>query len=107
MSDEVTLREHLDAILAEREKRYTDRFNAQEKAIEIAHQAQQQHFESINNLQHRLDEQSRTMISRNEYYEAHSAIVKRQDESDKRLLPLLGAIGLLAAGVPIVLHFIK
>jgi homoserine kinase len=85
--DGVPLREHFEAVLAERDIRYQQRFEAQTKAIDAAlssaekavtkaETATERRFEGVNEFRQTLSDQAATFISRVEY----AALEKRVTE---------------------------
>lgn len=75
---------HIRDILDERDRRYEQRFAAQEKAIEVAQAAQLRHDERANGLQIKLDEQHKTflnqLITKDEYERRHQDLVDKIDQ---------------------------
>ena len=75
MTDEVSLRQHIEALLAETNLRNQQRFEAQTKAIDAAllaaekavtkaETATERRFESVNEFRQTLSDQTKTFISR-------------------------------------------
>ena len=75
MPDEITLRQHIEALLAETNLRNQQRFEAQTKAIDAAllaaekavtkaETATERRFESVNEFRQTLSDQTKTFISR-------------------------------------------
>lgn len=60
--------------LAEMDKRYQQRFEAQEKAIAKAEMASEKRFEGVNEFRAQLTDQATTFLPRTEYYAAHNSL---------------------------------
>ena len=63
MSD-VPLREHLEALIAEADKRYAERFEAQERALTTAEEHAQQWRNSANEWRSAMTDRERNFLSR-------------------------------------------
>ncbi len=112
-----TLRAHISDMMGAHDRRYEQRFEAQEKAVNSALRAAQdavtkaelateKRFESVNEFRAQLSDQSRTLMPRNEYEAQHHALVERIDLLDKRVTETTGrsqglsqAWGYVAAGI--------
>jgi hypothetical protein len=70
-----TLKEHLDAMLAERDKQISLALTAAEKAVTKAEVATEKRFESVNEFRLTLSDQTKTFVSRGELYAALMALL--------------------------------
>jgi hypothetical protein len=122
--------DHLMALLAEKDLRDQQRFEAQssaitaallaaEKAVSKAETANERRFESVNEFRSTLSDQAATFIARTEfdafrerYAEGHATLMARVDKAEGRTSGagalwgyLAGAIGILVAIVSLFLAF--
>lgn len=76
-----TLKEHVDSMMAEKDKRDEQRFIAQKEAIGKVETATEKRFESVNEFRAQLSDQTRTLLPRTEF----EAIKKAFDEKIETL----------------------
>lgn len=73
----------IDKLENEREKRYMERFAAQEKAVSVAQEAQRSHDERANGLADKLAEQYKEFIknsiTKDEYERRHQDLIAKID----------------------------
>lgn len=111
----VPIKEHFEAILAEKDKGYEQRFNAQEKAVnaaliaakeavEKAEAAASKRFDSVNEFRQTLSDQTATFIPRPEY-------TQRLDSLEKSIGAVtricVGAVMLGIAVITVVLLILR
>jgi hypothetical protein len=92
ISDNVNLKEYILRIIEERDKLYTERFAAQEKAVLKQEVASEKRFEGINEFRTNLKDQQITFIPRLEYDTKFQGIEKLIDAQAK-------ALGLIQIGM--------
>jgi hypothetical protein len=68
---------HLRDLLNERDTRYGDRFEAQQRAILKAEEATERRFEGVNEFRAQLADQQRTFLPRSEYDVAHRELSEK------------------------------
>lgn len=61
-----TLSAHLEAMMREADRRYEQRFDAQEKAVAKAETAAEKRLDSVNEFRAQLSDQAQTFMPRNE-----------------------------------------
>ncbi|HZO69384.1 MAG TPA: hypothetical protein VFB74_30700 [Kribbellaceae bacterium] len=94
--DEVSLREYVEAMFAERDKAIQAALLAQEKAVEAALSsaekaitkadvAAEKRFDSVNEFRRTLSDQTATFITRTEYTARHETLTQRVDNVEKVL----------------------
>ena len=81
----VTLKEHYDYILLQRDVRIEQKFESLEKAVEEANNALNKRFESVNEFRSTLSDQQATFVEKSEYNANHTAIVSQLDDLKRRL----------------------
>jgi len=115
------LREHLQALAAAADRRYEQRFDAQEKAVDAALTAANQRLNVMNEFRGALTDQAATFATRIEVDqrlatndEKLSAVVGRLDRIEGRTSGissgwgvLLGVVGIAAFVMPLVLLLVK
>jgi hypothetical protein len=126
----VPVLDHVLALLAEKDLRDQQRFEAQssaitaallaaEKAVSKAETAAERRFEAVNEFRQTLSDQAATLMGRKEfeafregYSERHAALIARVDKAEGRSSGagalwgyLAGAIGVLVALVGLFLAF--
>ena len=83
-------------LINEADRRYSERFLGQEKAVESALQsakdavtkaelATEKRFESVNEFRKTLADQTNTLMSRNEYLSSHSSLLDKVDSLTTRI----------------------
>jgi hypothetical protein len=120
MDHDVTLIKHIESLLAEKDKRDEQRFQAQslsitmalaaaEKAVTKAEMATEKRFDSVNEFRNTLSDQAKTLLSRTEFEASRDSLAEkvsdlssRMDRNDGRSggygsswLVIIGAIGLV------------
>lgn len=75
-----TLRAHILRLMAEKDVRDEQRFQALQRAIEKAENGVKDRFESVNEFRAQLGDQARTFLPRQEYDRAHEDLVERVDQ---------------------------
>ena len=83
--EKISLREHIEALLDERDKRYEERFEAMQVAVQKAEAATEKRFESVNEFRSQLSDQSRTFMPRSESETLHNNEHLRLDGIEKRV----------------------
>ena len=111
----VPIKEHFEAILAEKDKRYEQRFDAQEKAVNSAltaakeavakaEIAAEKRFDSVNEFRKTLSDQTGTFIPRPEY-------TQRLDSIDEKINSItricVGAVMLGIASITVILLILR
>lgn len=61
-----TIREHLNAVIREKDAQYQDRFDSMERAVAKAEVASEKRFDSVNEFRSTLADQQRTLMPRTE-----------------------------------------
>ncbi len=100
--------EKLESFYQERDKRYEERFNAQEKAVAFAlsaaeravskaETATEKRFESVNEFRNTLSDQAKNFLSRSEYLTAHNSIEEKIGNAGIRIERIEGRSGGLSA----------
>lgn len=74
---ETTSHRILVVSMDEMDKRYQQRFEAQEKAIAKSEAAYDKRFESVNEFRGQLSDQVSTFLSRNEFNMAHTSLAEK------------------------------
>ena len=88
--ERISLREHLEAIIAANDRRYEDRFTAASAAVTTAmtaakeavlkaESATERRFESVNEFRNTLADQQRTFIARSEVDVLRQAMTEKVD----------------------------
>lgn len=105
----ISVLNHLLALLTERDQRYQERFEAQERALESARDATDKRLEAMNEFRAQLGDYQNRLITRAEYSTAHSTLVDRIDDLSGRLAKfegtsngMRGLWGYLVAGAGVV-----
>jgi len=80
-----TLRHLVEVMLAERDKRYEQRFQEQERALSKADEAIRSKFAGVNELRGALDDAATRLMPRAESNARYDSLVTRFDEHTKRL----------------------
>lgn len=80
-----TLKAYLDSRLEEADKRYDQRFQAQQKALEKSDAATEKRFESVNEFRNQLRDQNLTFIARSEALSLIDSNSKRIDTLSKAI----------------------
>jgi hypothetical protein len=75
VNDDVPLRKYIDRIMAERDLRYQQRFESQEKALEEAKRASEKRLDGMNEFRGSLTDAQKTYITR---VEAMSVITRNE-----------------------------
>jgi phosphopantetheinyl transferase (holo-ACP synthase) len=111
----VPIKEHFEAILVEKDKRYEQRFNDQEKAVSAAltaakeavvkaETAAEKRFDSVNEFRKTLSDQTSTFIPRPEY-------TQRLNSMDEKINSItricVGAVMLGIAVITVVLLILR
>lgn len=86
----ISLKEYFDSQISEKEKRYEQRFTAQQEAVLKAEAANEKRFESVNEFRNTLKDQQEKFVSKDEVKTAMEymgkSITKNQDDlNDIRL----------------------
>lgn len=87
-----TLKAHVDRqfelierLRLEAEKRYEQRFQSQEKAIDKSDTATEKRFEGVNEFRQALADQTSKFLTRDEYDRAHLDLIAKVEQSVKSL----------------------
>lgn len=80
-----SLHAHLRTLMDERDRRYGERFDASQKAVEKATAALERRLEGMNEIRAAMSEQAATFLPRTEYDTAHDALVTRVTELNDRM----------------------
>jgi PBP1b-binding outer membrane lipoprotein LpoB len=80
-----TLYKLLATKLQDDEKRYNERFNAQQMAIEKAERASEKRFDSVNEFRGMMADQQATLVNRNEWDAKNIALHDKIDVLTNRL----------------------
>lgn len=70
-----TLRDYLTAIIDERDRRYEQRFHAQQAAVDKAEFAADQRLDAMNRFREAMQDQQKTFLTKSEYQSQHQALV--------------------------------
>jgi predicted nucleic acid-binding protein len=108
-----TVLDHLTSLIGEHDKRYAQRFDAQERALEKVEAATESRFQSVNEFRGSLNDVLQKQMPRQESVALHDAARERIDKleaevqvarSDRNSMKLLiaGAVGLLGVVATIV-----
>jgi predicted nucleic acid-binding protein len=108
-----TLHTHLSALMAEHDKRYAQRFEAQERALDKVESTTEARFNGVNEFRGSLNDVLQKQMPRQESVALHDAARERIDKleaevqaarSDRNSMKLLiaGAVGLLGVVATIV-----
>ena len=115
MGKDVSWRDYVDALMAERDLRYQQRFEAQsqaiasallaaEKAVTKADAATEKRFDGVNEFRRTLSDQAATFVTKTEF----NALKERLDRTEGRSTGIsavwgvtIGAVGIIAAIVAI------
>lgn len=86
----ISLKEYFDSLIQEKEKRYEQRFVAQQTAVDKADAANEKRFESVNEFRNTLKDQQLTFASKIEMntafdYVGKNIIKNQEDINDVRL----------------------
>jgi hypothetical protein len=104
----ITLKEHFDVILRERDLRYKERWDATETAIVKSEQAIEKRFESVNEFRAQLSDQTITFLTRKEYDLNHKLVENQVSNIQKLVWVGLGVFIVLQIILgAIVLHYLK
>jgi hypothetical protein len=77
--------ESLKTLMDERELRYSQRFDAQEKAVLKAEASTEKRFESVNEFRNTLKDQQNTFLPRAEYEAAHKDLFNQIGQLSSRM----------------------
>jgi hypothetical protein len=77
VSDEVSLRDYIDRVMVERDIRYQQRFESQEKALEEAKRSSEKRLDGMNEFRGSLNDAQKTYITRTE---AMSIITRNEQD---------------------------
>lgn len=115
----VNLQHYLERILDERDDRYEQRSQAQEKALEVASAAINRRLEGMNEFRDALRDQTASLLPRAEYTAQQKALIDRMEAMEcaqnerlgsinKWLIGLLGGliIALILTIVDILVRFV-
>lgn len=83
----------LDQLRAEADKRYEQRFQSQEKAIDKSDTATDKRFEGVNEFRQTLSDQTARFLTRDEYDRAHLDLIAKVEQSVKTLEQQLRQLG--------------
>jgi len=102
-----TLREHLADLRIDDQRAIAAALSAAEKAVEKADQADQKHFETINERNREIDKLTATFIPRSEYDIQYKSLIDRIDTLTKAIdsknedmLKQIAQLNLLIVGSP-------
>jgi hypothetical protein len=102
-----TLKAHIEALLAEKDKQIALALTSAEKAVTKAEAATERRFESVNEFRQTLSDQAGTFISRTEF----NALKERMDRESGHSGGLADGwkwlLGVAALAVPVVLFLVK
>lgn len=88
----------LRELIEEHDKRYQERFDAQEKAVLKAEGANEKRFESVNEFRAQLSDEQSTFLTRSEYETKHSALIEKiEHAADKSLSTILSVAAILVS----------
>ena len=102
MSDEISLNKswtieayvaHNESMRMEMDRRYEQRFDAQERAVLKAEAASEKRFDSVNEVRETLADQAKHLISRNEVEQQFKSINEKVDTTTGRMDRLEGRAG--------------
>jgi hypothetical protein len=104
-----TLRRHVIDLMDERDRRYAERFEAQEKAVGAAISAAdkavtkaetstEKRFDSTNEFRQTLTDQAATFVTKVEYAANYNIMIKDMDLIKSQLTSMQGRAGGLSAG---------
>jgi hypothetical protein len=79
VSDDVSLRDYFDRIMTERDLRYQQRFDSQEKALEKAMRSSESRLDGMNEFRESLSDAQKTYITRTEAM----AVITRNEQDIK------------------------
>ena len=85
-----TLKEYFEALIRDRDERYRERFDAQERAITKSELASDRRFDGVNEFRESLSDQQRQFLPRPEYERAHVDVVERVNQLSSRMDKLEG-----------------
>lgn len=114
-----TLLEHINKILDDRDRRYEQRFEAQQRAIDKADTATEKRFEGVNEFRQSLADQNKMFLQRTEYESNHLRLMEAHEELARRVeafegrssglrqgwIYILGGATLLSVGVSLYMVF--
>jgi hypothetical protein len=103
---EVTVLQHLMAILNERHQQYTDRFRSHEENVRIALTSTERRFESVNEFRQTLSDQAATFATRDQLEAMRTlvaAMAARLDRQEGRSTGLGAGWGYLVAAAGVVI----
>lgn len=81
----VTLKEHYDYVLEQRDLKIDQKFQALEQAVKIANDAMNERFESVNEFRATLTDQQATFVNKSEYNANHASITSQLEDLKRRL----------------------
>lgn len=87
-----SLKEHFSTVMAGNDRRYEERFIAQEKATDVALEALNKRFDSVNEFRQTLADQTATFISRAEAIQRADNNAEKIASLEKRLNESVAAI---------------
>ncbi len=102
-----TLKAHIEALLAEKDKQIALALTSAEKAVTKAEAATERRFESVNEFRQTLSDQAGTFISRAEYDALKERIDRGEGHSGGLSDGWKWLVGIAALAVPIILYFAK
>lgn len=116
-----TLKQYVDVVFAERDKRDEQRFDAQKEAVSKAEIATEKRFDGVNEFRNTLSDQQTRLLNRTEYESNHSALIDKINAVTDRLNRMdgqeqgfssswgyiVGLIGVVAGIVAAISRFIK
>lgn len=112
------IRELIQTTMDERDKRYEQRFVAQESAIDAALESAERavaefkntlntRLEGMNQFRAQIEKGEKNYILKDVYEKAHDNLGERIIRLEHAMWMIAGAMVLLSFVVPIVLHFLK
>ena len=101
-----TLKEHLEDLRKDDKQAIDAALAAAEKAVDKADEADQKHFETINERNREIDKLTITFMPRKEFDVQHKALIDKIDSLQSFQNRLLGIIAFVTIILPVIVYIL-